>query len=62
MHPDDKPFYRAIAILLGIVAVFYLFLSLVVGPAHNQQRDACEAKGGVLVGKYGDCIKKEYVL
>lgn len=52
-------FYWACGI---IVVVFVLFISLVVIPSNDRQREACEAKGGVLVGKYHDCIKKEYVL
>lgn len=47
----------------GIIFVgFLVFMFTVVGPSHDQRREACDAKGGVLVGKYGDCIKKEYVL
>ena len=49
--------------MLGVIVVaFTLFISLVVMPSNQRTREACEAKGGVLVGKYHDCIKKEYVL
>lgn len=46
----------------AVVVAFVLFISLVVFPSHAERQEACEAKGGVIVGKYGDCIKKEYVL
>lgn len=46
----------------AIVVAFVLFITLVVIPSNERQRQQCEDKGGVLVGKYHDCIKKDYVL
>lgn len=45
-----------------VVVAFALFIGLVVIPSNNDRHDRCEAAGGVLVGKYHDCIKKENVL
>jgi len=60
---EDRKFWRRVWLAIGVVVVaFVLFMSLVVMPSHTERREACEAKGGVLVGKYSDCIKKEYVL
>lgn len=59
----DRRFWRVVWLMLGsIVVASVLFISLVVMPSNTQRREECEAKGGVLVGKYHDCIKKEYVL
>lgn len=59
----DRKFWRGVWLMLGgIVLAFVLFISLVVMPSHTERREKCEAAGGVVVGKYGDCIKKEYVL
>ena len=54
-----RGFYITIAV---IVVVFVVFITTVVIPSNENRRKDCEAKGGVLVGKYHDCIKKEYVL
>ena len=60
---DEDTLWGCFLIVCGLIFVgFIVFIVTVVGPSHDRQREACEAKGGVLVGKYHDCIKKEYVL
>lgn len=60
---DMDRMWRSFWLAIGsVVLAFILFATFVLAPSYAERQEACEAKGGVIVGKYGDCIKREQVL